>query len=106
MVLTEKVKINRKFQEDNLAWNDLQLTSLFMQSYQEFPNLYGIFGASQKNDLKSALIREYQNKPCYLENPVVREPCQQRTACRRLQKNRTDFTEKNYMNQYSVVVIL
>ena len=22
-----------------------------------------------------------QNKPCYLENPVVREPCKQRTAC-------------------------
>ena len=51
MVLTEKVKINRKFQEDNLAWNDLQLRSLFMQSYQEFPNLRGIFGASQKNNL-------------------------------------------------------
>ena len=25
--------------------------------------------------------REYQNKPCYLENCVVREPCKQRTAC-------------------------
>ena len=24
---------------------------------------------------------EYQNKPCYLENHVVREPCKQRTAC-------------------------
>ena len=24
---------------------------------------------------------EYQNKPCYLENRVVREPCKQRTAC-------------------------
>ena len=24
---------------------------------------------------------EYQNKPCYLENSVVREPCKQRTAC-------------------------
>ena len=23
----------------------------------------------------------YQNKPCYLENCVVREPCKQRTAC-------------------------
>ena len=61
MVLTEKVKINRKFQEDNLAWNDLQLRSLFMQSYQEFPNLRGIFGASQKNDLKSVLGVMYCN---------------------------------------------
>ena len=24
---------------------------------------------------------EYQNKPCYLENRVVRETCKQRTAC-------------------------
>ena len=24
---------------------------------------------------------EYQNKPCYLENHVVREPCKWRTAC-------------------------
>ena len=24
---------------------------------------------------------EYQNKPCYLENRVAREPCKQRTAC-------------------------
>ena len=24
---------------------------------------------------------EYQNKPCYLENRVVREPCKQRSAC-------------------------
>ena len=24
---------------------------------------------------------EYQNKPCYLENRVVREPCKRRTAC-------------------------
>ena len=23
----------------------------------------------------------YQNKPCYLENRVVREPCKRRTAC-------------------------
>ena len=23
----------------------------------------------------------YQNKPCYLENHGVREPCKQRTAC-------------------------
>ena len=35
-----------------LAWNDLQLNLLFMQSYQEFPNLRGIFGASQKTILK------------------------------------------------------
>ena len=24
---------------------------------------------------------EYENKQCYLENPVVREACKQRTAC-------------------------
>ena len=24
---------------------------------------------------------KYQNKPCYLENRVVREPCAQKTAC-------------------------
>ena len=24
---------------------------------------------------------EYQNKPCFLENRVVREPCKWRTAC-------------------------
>ena len=24
---------------------------------------------------------EFQDKPCYLENRVVREPCKQRTAC-------------------------
>ena len=48
MVLTEKVKINRKFQEDNLAGNDLQSSSLLMQSYPEFPYLHGIFDASQK----------------------------------------------------------
>ena len=24
---------------------------------------------------------EYQKKPCYLENRVIREPCKQRTAC-------------------------
>ena len=27
---------------------------------------------------------EYKNKPCYLENSVVREPCKRRTACIRL----------------------
>ena len=26
-------------------------------------------------------IIEYQNKPCYLENRVVKEQCKQRTAC-------------------------
>ena len=56
MALTEKVKINWKFQEDNLAWNDLQLRSCFVQSCLEFPHLRGIFGASEKNDLKSALL--------------------------------------------------
>ena len=24
---------------------------------------------------------EYQNKPCYLENRAISEPCKQRTAC-------------------------
>ena len=63
MALTEKVKINWKFQEDNLAWNDLQLRSCFVQSCLEFPHLRGIFGASEKNDLKSALMfsLSYQN---------------------------------------------
>ena len=59
MALTEKVKINWKFQEDNLAWNDLQSRSFFVQSYPEFPHLRGILGASQKNDLKSALMYIY-----------------------------------------------
>ena len=33
--------------------------------------------------VKFALTKElvYQNKPCYLENHVVREPCKWRTAC-------------------------
>ena len=38
-----------------LAWNDLQSRSLLVQSYSEFPHLLGIFGASQKIDLKCYL---------------------------------------------------
>ena len=34
---------------------------------------------------------EYQNKPCYLENRVVREPCKQRTACTLDPKNNKLF---------------
>ena len=30
---------------------------------------------------RSDIVLNYQNKPCYLENRVVREPCKQRTAC-------------------------
>ena len=31
---------------------------------------------------RSDLVQwKYQNKPCYLENRVVREPCKRRTAC-------------------------
>ena len=35
----------------------------------------------RKSDLVLNGQIEYQNKLCYLENRVVREPCKQRTAC-------------------------
>ena len=29
------------------------------------------------------IYQKFYQKPCYLENRVVREPCKQRTACTR-----------------------
>ena len=40
---------------------------------------------------------EYQNKPCYLENCVVREPCKRRAACSRLATKSCHFTSQHLM---------
>ena len=47
----------------------------------------------------------YQNKPCYLENRVVRETCKQRTACIQLpklySKSISTFCELSELRKYS-----
>ena len=43
---------------------------------------------------------EYQNKSCYLENCVVREPCKQRTACLKM------VSIWNYQISSSILTIL
>ena len=40
---------------------------------------------------------EYQDKPCYLENHVVREPCKQRTACIRFAWNQSIFYQFKWL---------
>ena len=45
---------------------------------------------------------EYQNKQCYLENRVVREPCKQRTACNMYPQKWKDPWKVGYHNLLGV----
>ena len=88
MVLTEEVKIEEKFQGDNLEWNDLQWRSLLVKSYPKFPRLFGIFGGFVYENLKWYLNQLTNNRVSnlfiILYVPMAFESFERMNDCRKI----------------------